>query len=262
MPVNEIIELSDNGPQEKVKIKTLGIPVLNRGDLLMRCVQSVDYPVETLFIINNGTDRGVCGFVEQIQRRDIPNASLFGEIHVEQYKNLGCARSWNHVMRTCPGAWLMSGNDIQFTPGDIKKIADVLEANQDASIVCAMGYAVYCMTEIGVKKVGLFDENFYPAYFEDNDHFRRVRLTGAKAVGVPDFKAIHGEAPLWGSATVNSDPEIQKKNSITFTNLRNYYIQKWGGEPDKEKFNTPYNKDVPLDFCEYDAELRKKNLLF
>ena len=249
----------DKGPPV---IKTLGIPVLNRGDLLLRCVLSVDSPIETLFIINNGQDKGVASAIARIEKRDMPNAGMFTNIRVEKFKNLGCGPSWNHMMRTSQGAWLITGNDIQFSPGDVGRIKEALSKNPDASIVCAMGYAVYCMTELGVRTVGMFDENFYPAYYEDNDHFRRVALSTAKAVGVDNFKAIHGEAPNWGSCTVNSDPTLQRKNSVTFTNLREYFVKKWGGEPGKETFGTPYNKKVPLDFWEIDPVLKDKNSIF
>lgn len=261
--MNEDIEVADIQSDEKpAEVRTLGIPVLNRGDLLLRCVVSVDSPISTLFIINNGEDRSVQNMISQIERRDIPNAKMFENIRIEKFRNLGCARSWNHIIRTSPGAWLISGNDIQFSPGDIGKIKDTLARNQDASIVCAMGYAIYCFTELGVRTVGMFDENFYPAYYEDNDHFRRVALTKAKAVGVDNCKPIHGEAPHWGSCTVNSDPALQRKNAVTFGNLKDYYARKWGGEPGKEKFQTPYNRDVPLDYWEIDPVLRNKNSIF
>lgn len=256
----DVADIPDTAPP--AVIRTLGIPVLNRADLLLRCVTSVDHPVDTLFLINNGNDPAVQAAMERIQRKEIPNGTLFGQVRVEKYRNLGCARSWNHMIRTSPGAWLISGNDIQFTPGDLKRVADALASNPDASIVCAMGYAVFAFTETGLKTVGLFDENFYPAYYEDNDHFRRVHLTGAKAVGVPDFKAVHGEAPLWGSATINSDPVLQRKNVITFENLKEYYVRKWGGLPGKETFSRPFNRNVPLDFWEFDPVLRQKNGLF
>lgn len=256
----EVVDISaGTGP---VMVKTLGIPVLNRGDLLMRCVTSVDAPIDNLFIINNGEDRSVAEAVAKIKAKDFKNANMFSDIRIEKFKNLGCARSWNHMIRTSPGAWLISGNDIQFSPGDIQRIKNTLAANQDASILCAIGYAVYCFTEVGVRHVGMFDENFYPAYYEDNDHFRRVFLTKAKAVGVDGFKGIHGEAPNWGSCTVNSDPTLQRKNGITFVNLREYYEKKWGGEPGKETFGTPYNKNVPFDFWEIDPVLREKNSIF
>ncbi len=37
-------------------IPILAIPVLNRGDLLLRCIRSIDYPVGKLVIVNNGDE--------------------------------------------------------------------------------------------------------------------------------------------------------------------------------------------------------------
>src|SRR6187397_3155934 len=96
----EVVEIADD--QGIVTVRTLGIPVLNRGDLLMRCVNSVDSPIENLFVINNGEDRSVADAVARLQRREFASAGMFQNIRVEKFKNLGCARSWNHMVRTSP----------------------------------------------------------------------------------------------------------------------------------------------------------------
>lgn len=228
----------------------------------MRCVLSVDQKIENLFIVNNGNDPGVLDATNRIKAREIPNQQLFTNIRIEKQDHLGCGPSWNRFIRTSPGAWMISANDIQFAPGSVGRIKKVVYDNQDASIVCAFGYNVFVFTDVGKAKVGLFDENFYPAYFEDCDHFRRVALSGAKAVAVPGFECIHGEAPYWGSSTVHSDPELARRNGITFGNLRKYYANKWGGEPGKESFMRPFNQSVPLDYWEIDPDLRKRNAIW
>jgi GT2 family glycosyltransferase len=240
-------------------IKTLGIACLNRGDHLMRCVLSVDYPIENLFLINNGKDLGVAETVAKILARTIPNEKLFEDIKIESHNNLGCGPSWNRIIRTSPGDWLICGNDIQFGAGGVKKIVEAHALHQDASLICASGYNVFVLTEAGLSNAGLFDENFYPAYFEDCDHFRRIALSGAKAVNVPGFECVHGEAPYWGSSTIKSDPELDRKNGITFGNLQRYYVMKWGGAPGRETFQRPFNRDIPLDHWEMDPEFRRQN---
>jgi GT2 family glycosyltransferase len=249
-----------DGQAEQTEIRTLGIPVLNRGDLLLRCVESVDNPIHTLLIVNNGEDQSVAKATARIRHRDFASQDFFNTIRVEKFRNLGCSRSWNHIIRTSHGAWLISGSDVQFAPGDIERIMAALDANRDASIILAMGYSVFCFTEIGLRQVGLFDENFFPAYFEDNDHFRRVHLAGAKAARVPGFKAVHGEPPHWGSSTIKSDPDLERRNALTFPNLWQYYVKKWGGGPGHETYARPYNLyDVPLDHWELDMALRRTN---
>lgn len=250
-------------------ITTLGIPVLNRGDFLLRCVMSIDHPVENLVIINNGEGKNhqVNAACAQIERREIDNASLFDNIKIEIHKNLGCGPSWNHIFRNYPGPWLMAGSDIAFLPGSIALIDEAYEKNLDGDMVFGDGYNVFMMMQAGLKKVGLLDENFYPAYFEDLDHWRRATLSGAKLVPVPQFKRIHGDAQhpedsSRGSNTVRSDAELNRRNGVTTQNNLEYYTRKWGGAPGSEQYKTPYNKDVPMTFWELDPVHRKKNDLW
>jgi hypothetical protein len=247
-------------------ITTLGIPVLNRGDFLLRCVKSIDHPVENLVIINNseGKNPGVNGACSQIQAKDIENGSLFDQVHIEIRKNLGCGPSWNHIFRNYPGPWLITGSDIAFLPGSLALLDETFEKNPDAGMVMGDGYNVFLMTQMALDNVGFLDENFYPAYYEDCDHWRRAVLSGIKLVGVTGFKHIHGEIgdPHGGSGTVRSDPELSRKNGITTRNNYEYYVKKWGGAPASETFKTPYNKEVPMTFWELDPVHRKKNELW
>lgn len=243
-------------------ISTFGIPVLNRGDLLLRCVKSIDHPVDTLFVINNGDDTGVNGIVSMIKNKDLPNSSLFQNVIIEKYKNLGCGPSWNRIMSASPGPWFLSGSDMSYMPGALALADRTLEENPGAEAVLAYHYSAIILTEACKKRIGTFDENFYPAYFEDCDHHRRLMMSGAKDIRVPGFECVHGEPPFWGSSTIHSDRELNRKNGITYGNLRKYYLKKWGGEPGKETYTKPFNRDVPWDYWELDAELRKANSLF
>lgn len=247
-------------------ITTLGIPVLNRADFLLRCVTSVDHPIENLVIINNsgGKDSQVNAACSKIQNREIENASLFENIKIETHKNLGCGPSWNYIFKTNPGPWLITGSDIMFIPGSLALLDDVFEKNTGVGMVFGDGYNVFLMTQKALDGIGYLDENFYPAYYEDCDHWRRAVLSGIPLVGVPGFKHVHGEVgdPHGGSSTVRSDPELNRKNGITTKNNREYYIRKWGGLPSAERFKTPFNKDVPVSFWEIDQVHRQKNDLW
>jgi GT2 family glycosyltransferase len=61
-----------------------------------------------------------------------------------------------------------------------------------------------------VERVGLYDENFYPLYFDDNDLERRVDLAGI------DKKSIHCRMGHNNSSTVNSG--FQAVNSVSYSN--------------------------------------------
>jgi len=227
-------------------ITTLGIPVLNRADFLLRCVTSVDHPIENLVIINNsgGKDTQVGAACAQIEARELPNAALFDTIKIETKKNLGCGPSWNYIFKNSPGPWLIAGSDIMFMPGSLALLDDVFEKNPGVGMVFGDGYNVFLMTQKALDGIGYLDENFYPAYYEDCDHWRRAVLSGIPLVGVPGFKHVHGEVgdPHGGSSTVRSDPDLNRKNSITTRNNHEYYIRKWGGSPSAETYKTPFNK--------------------
>lgn len=244
-------------------ITTLGIPVLNRPDFLLRCVTSVDHPIENLVIINNsgGKDTQVGVACAQIEARELPNAALFDTIKIETKKNLGCGPSWNYIFKNSPGPWLIAGSDIMFMPGSLALLDDVFEKNPDVGMVFGDEYNVFLMTQKALDGIGYLDENFYPAYYEDCDHWRRAVLSDVPLVGVPGFKHVHGEVgdPHGGSSTVRSNPDLNRKNSITTRNNHEYYIRKWGGSPSAEKYKTPFNKEVPVSFWEIDSTHRKKN---
>lgn len=84
-------------------------------------------------------------------------------------------------------------------------------------------------------KVGCFDENFIPAYFEDNDYHRRIKLLGLKAVNYGAAAFYH-----FGSLTQNLEGPVC--TSDMFVGNRSYYATKWGGEPGQEQYETPFNQ--------------------
>lgn len=91
------------------------------------------------------------------------------------------------------------------------------------------------------ERCGKFDENFHPAYFEDNDYHYRMKLLGYDAYGLADALFYHKDN---GSGTLH---RMKEADAIEFSNnferSREYFITKWGGMPDTEGlFVTPYNE--------------------
>jgi GT2 family glycosyltransferase len=102
-------------------------------------------------------------------------------------------------------------------------------------------YSCFMIKADFFDKVGTFDENFYPAWFEDNDSHRRINLLGYKGVCTTYASCIHfGGQTSAIAGTANSEAS------------RSYYVEKWGGipYPAAEKFDTPYNdpKLTPKDW--------------
>jgi hypothetical protein len=114
------------------------------------------------------------------------------------------------------------------------------------------------------SEVGYFDENIFPAYFEDCDYFYRVRLL--RGIGSindnasledPDNPLIAclltGETHHEGSSVIYSDRRMRKLNSYFFDRNKEYYISKWGGLNDHEKYRIPFDS---IDSLRIDNENR------
>jgi hypothetical protein len=80
----------------------------------------------------------------------------------------------------------------------------------------------------------LFDNNIFPAYFEDNDYCYRMRLAGLKRINSEFFNP----EVFRNSQTIARDKSLNKN----FDRNRERYKEKWGGYPLEETFTTPYNE--------------------
>lgn len=144
-----------------MSIPVLAIPILNRGDFLLRCIRSIDYPIDQLVIINNGSDAGVAAAVRQLQGEGDFNVCAHRPAH-----NLGVAASWNWVMKNFPAEyWLFVGNDIQFTHGDLRNM-DRFIRDHPEYVMCPAnwGHSLFALRPSCIEHAGYFDENMWPAY--------------------------------------------------------------------------------------------------
>lgn len=194
-------------------IPILIIPVLNRHDLLTESLDAIDYPVEELLIINNGleTDYLYDGNknINKVRVLNLPS-------------NLGVAGSWNLGIKLYPHApfWTISSIDTIIPEGWIKKI---IEMSGRDNFVYGWGHNFFTIGEDIVRKVGLFDEFIYPAYFEDNDYDDRLNLAGLQ----DRIKSSGLELDTSkGSQTIHSNEKFMNRNSYTFEKNKDYYLAK------------------------------------
>jgi GT2 family glycosyltransferase len=204
-------------------IPVLGVPILNRPDLLDKMLASIDVPVGRTVIVDNG---------EVVDSRD--RATVICPGH-----NLGVAASWNLVIRTTPDApwWAMVNFDLVFAPGDLARLAEHMDASiGPLGMVALLGtFSAFGIDRAAIDRAGLFDENLYPAYMEDNDFDYRCRLAGVPMAGLP--AGLSHDI----SSTIRSSDAYRRENARTFPLNAAYYQEKWGGPPRSEVFTTPFN---------------------
>lgn len=153
---------------------------------------------------------------------------------------LSVAQSWNWVCNLMfsfsPEESIFILND-DILP-DTQAFVKMLSSPQ-AFVTTKGGYGMFLIRQSCWETVGAFDENFSPAYFEDTDHWLRLRLANFAndIIPIEGYKNQEG-----GSSTLKRfTPEERAAFDKQFEANRDYYQIKWGGLPGKEKFSTPFN---------------------
>jgi len=204
----------------------IGIPTLNRSDLLNQALDIYfkNFTDVQIFIIDNGN--------QNIQSRK-NNFKI-----IKPKENLGVARSWNKL---CDEVFkeheyaLILNDDIQINLKQndlnqflIKQSFDLIRC-QEHFHLSSFAVSKDCFNEFR------FDENFYPAYFEDRDYLYRLHISNKTVTQhsfLNPFKFVNSAtiSPNGGDPSVNQD----------FNKLRELYVSKWGGPPGFEIFRSPY----------------------
>ena len=201
-------------------VPVLGVPILNRPDLLDKMLDSIDVTVGQIIVVDNG------GVVS-----DRPPTHV-----IRPGRNLGVAASWNLIIKSAPRAawWFLPNFDVEFHPGDLARLAEHMDSVGGVALLPT--FEAFALTSEAVERVGWFDENFHPAYFEDNDFDYRCRLSGVSLIGLP--ASTRHEA----SATIRSSSTFSLENARTYPANAAYYQRKWGGPQHQEVYTTPFNE--------------------
>jgi GT2 family glycosyltransferase len=239
------------------------IPVLNCLEYTREMVKTIktkeDYK---LILINNGSIDGTQTFFEYLGKDENTTVFNFRE-------NRGVSWSWNFGIKYAiehfeSDYFFIPNNDTLLHP---KCIDNLISELQTAETVMATAYDVsgeisqpievtglevpvkrevkespdfsgFMIAKKTLDKVGYFDENFYPAYFEDNDYHYRIKLAGLKAYRTNQALYFH-----YGSRTIKDNKYVKTASNQKFLANQEYFKTKWGDVPGKEKFTTPFNGD-------------------
>lgn len=196
-------------------LENLIVPVLNRYDLLQRMLSSLDYPIRHLLIIDNGSS-----YVESAIELDIPDV-VEHTTYLPMPANLGVSASWNLGIKSFPhdNHWFFASNDMWFAPGGLQRLSESRSQGLVLSDMFPHWYT-FCLGYEAVATCGLFDEGFFPAYFEDNDMALRLKKAGI------EIRKVHIPSDHDNSSTINSDHRLQAYNNETFRNNQTYFQEK------------------------------------
>lgn len=234
------------------------IPTLWRYDLLEKAVGSLVRAVErgpmtTLLVVDNG------GKLHW-------EYSPFGACIYAPPENLGVAGSWNWGLREQfdrGASWvLVMNDDVEVTAEALDEYRALMAKGVNMAVGNeGVGMSCFAISRTCVERHGTFDENLYPAYMEDVDMNRRMRLAGDEQV-VIDCTSVKHER----SASIKR-PDIERENARTWAENRAYYLQKWGNPlPDADlcgatplQYETPFgDPSLPLSYWKLDIERRAR----
>lgn len=218
----------------------IAIPTLNGAERVHRLLEDIQASVlprvidrVDVLVIDNGRCLG---------SRTTPSGL---EIVVPRY-NLGVAASWNLAMRRArntEAGLLIANDDIRLGPHAIEQLVHAIMYSAEAFIIAGPAKHVFSCFILDATRalvnVGEFDEQFYPAYWEDNDYEHRLKLAGLDILHVPDLDGFvhHGSATkrqMSNNALAAFDRQYARSREL--------YIAKWGGTPPRgELFTRPYD---------------------
>ena len=186
------------------------VPILAGPEILYRMLETIDYPIRKLIIIDNGdaltTSTGWP--IEHVQSTKL----------IKMPANLGVAGSWNLGIKADPFApwWLIANYDLEWPAGSLRAFYE--QAGEGIMLAeSPEPWSAFALSEDAVKRIGLFDEGFHPAYFEDNDYELRAMLEGVK-ITRSQIPIIHHN-----SSTLQYFGE---RNNATFMNNSEYWQRK------------------------------------
>jgi hypothetical protein len=206
----------------------IGIPYVNRNDLLWRALESVKpHWKQTLVIANCGDDAFSYPIGVSVLFPPVP---------------LTATQSINTIIQrgkesACPFVIFMH-SDAEAVDGAADKLIEAAENAEGKWGVLFTHYdSMVAFNMKAVADVGLWDTNF-SGYFSDCDYYRRMRLAGWECRDTGIYVKHEG------SATIRSDPKLGFLNRVTFNLYKQYYISKWGGDSGEEKWEKPWDGDL------------------
>lgn len=214
-------------------IPVMVVPILTRPDLLDTMLDSVDYPVGTLVVIDNGH-----ALPGDFAHRDWALSAYV----LRMPSNLGVATSWNLGIKATPHApwWLIANFDVTWPTGSLARF-DTKDARKVLRV--AQASPAWCAFSIGeevVQQVGLFDEYVHPAYGEDVDYEWRC-----EAAGVP---VVQSDIPVHHRNSSTIDSGYRAANNRTYmANVKYQAAKQFRGDLGEGRWSLKRRRELSWD---------------
>jgi hypothetical protein len=232
----------------------VGVPTINQLNHLQHAIHPVIQADCEAVVINNSVSSRYSSDLQELCAKS--RVSI-----LSKHRNLGVAASWNWIIREGISRGydyiLIGSDDTHMGDRTIEAIKN-LETHDNELLWHFEGWNLFLLHKKLIDVVGWFDENYFPAYYEDIDYSYRCDVV-CRAVERVCVAAHDEMVPrhVYKQLSVRINPDIEAQHFVSqssqynfifkrYINIsrrlnRQYYIQKWGGDVGEEMFVTPFN---------------------
>jgi len=240
------------------------LPITNVPELVWQKLKDLKGYEESLIVVNNWT-------VPEIAQCAQEFADQGAEVWDCSY-NLGLGATWNFGMQrmkedNCDFVIFLAPSAI-FTKSIQYFIDAILEQENKENrcrYVCSKKATLHCFahTRYGLELGGLFDENFWPIYYEDTDYCHRSKFNGigklpsriserssmnidevGEVVNLNLNDVVYSQS---FSVSCREDASLMDLHMRNCNRWTEYYVAKWGGQHGSEQYRTPFgNPDTDI----------------
>lgn len=226
--------LDQLGPQidpQAGRLPLLGIPIVNGAERLEVLLASLDVPVDTLALVDHSGDSGpVRTLLDRLERDGLPGVD---QVRVARpFGNAGVARAWNSILLAFPSAAyaLIANHDVVFPAGALAQAIACIDPSRPQWLPLLSrpaAFSAFLITPLAWNRIGLFDESFIPAYWEDTDYRDRLESDPAiERIEQGPWLAAMDSANPSHSASLADDPELAAANQRSFALNRLWYFSR------------------------------------
>ena len=215
---------------------TLACPTYRRYDLLGQMVASAERGTvvpDRYYIVDNGGSFVAGAHGLPTVKTEVASPG----------RNMGVSASWNVTLSRHDDIVIMVCDDVVLGTHTVEALVQGYEAHPEIGFFfpeSASMFTVYLQRKSLFEKLGPYDEQFWPAYFEDNDMYRRMGLAGERSLAVTGEGVGYYHHLSATMKTYNADE--MRDHHARFEACQRYYVQKWGGMPHHERFATPFGR--------------------
>lgn len=218
----------------------LAVPTLVNYDGLARLVASAETgsltPTGYIIVDNSGKLLSSASYPSKLSIVADNGKSLSV---ITPGKNIGVAAAWNRILDLREPV-IIANDDITLGTKQFEEMARDLASHP----FVGNGWCLFGQTPECTDRVGFYDENFYPAYYEDSDYSARMARAGVERYWGCSEPVNH--SGCWTTSALLGHPEwigeAVEKN-------RRYFVEKWGCMPPEisgdELFTEPFNGNPP-----------------